>query len=266
MVKKEAGIVAKLVAFALEIIRNENGNEITRADLVKKIKARFLDANPNTITGSIYKVGKNRNVKRPGRALFRWETVAPSKAEPDAHAPAQGNARNSSISEQDFYTPCANYLVNSGECTEAVEIGGNYLREWRGTPDVMGVLDVPEILHKYNLQREIVSVEIKAESDTRTLWEGFGQACAYAAFSNRSYLAVPKEGEKSVLQRLVFLCRRFGIGLILFDLNVGKPDFTTEVVAQSQTPDFSFLEDVVEKFRDGGAPDKIRRARKKLGI
>ena len=266
MAKKEGKIVIKLVNSALEIIRNENGNEITRTDLVKKIKARFPDANPNTITGSIHKVGKDDNVKRPGRALFRWETAAPSKAEPDAHAPAQGKARRSSISEQDFYTPCADYLIDSGECTKAVEIGGNYLREWRGTPDVMGVLDAPEILYKYNLRREIVSVEVKAESDTKTLWEGFGQACAYAAFSNRSYLAVPKKGEKSVLQRLVFLCRRFGIGLILFDLNVGKPNFTTEVVAQSQTPDFSFLEDVVEKFRDGKAPDKIKSAKEKLGI
>ena len=274
MVKKEKGITAKIVASALEIIQNENGNIITSADLRGKIKEKIPHAKPNTITGAIHKVGKSHNVKRPRRGLFRWGAVAPSKAEPDAHAPAQEKAQNSSISEQDFYTPCANYLIDSGKCTEAVEIGGNHLGDLRGTPDVMGVLDAPDALEKYNLQREIVSVEIKTDTSATALWQGFSQACAYAAFSNRSYLAVPKESQKNALPRLVFLCRRFGIGLILFDLNAQTPAFGIEVTAQNQTPDFSFLLEVVEKFRDSLKPrsaknkenKKIKAAQKKLRL
>jgi hypothetical protein len=61
---------------------------------------------------------------------------------------------------------------------------------------------------------EIVSAKIKL--DPNQLMVAFGQACAYKLFSYKVYLVVSEGSEE--IGRLKPLCLRFGLGLILFEI------------------------------------------------
>ena len=256
-------ITARIRDRILEIIRNAGGREVTRKDLMQQVRAEF----PNkisTTSAQYWKVCKNSNVEK-SRGIVWWRT-------PDSgdDSSSDESSRDDSLSggapqESNFYAPCADYLEGEEECSNAVALGGRDLGNVYGTPDVIGVLDAPNELAVYNLPREIVSVEIKTETLEADLMKGFGQACAYIAFSHRSYLAVPKNILPSSQQRLVFLCLRIGIGLILFDAqNIENPDFSIKVQAQSRMPDSSFLQKFVEKFRRSDANEKVKGAQQKL--
>jgi hypothetical protein len=59
-------------------------------------------------------------------------------------------------------------------------------------------------------------VEKSLKLDPNQLVVAFGQACAYKLFSHKVYLVVSKGSEE--IGRLKPLCLRFGLGLILFEI------------------------------------------------
>ena len=205
-------------------------------------------------------------------AKGKWLRVIPSAPGPapvvdgdslkEERKKASGN-----LKEELFYDPLASELETLEECTHAVALGGASLGGRWGTPDVLGVIEPDPSIDRLKFSTEIVAVEVKSDADERTLIEGFGQACAYRAFSHKSYLAVPKmERTNAGLRRLESLCDNFGIGLIMFDAtNKDEPDFSIHIRARSQVPSLSYVEKLVSDLRSSTS-ESAKKARRHLRL
>ena len=86
-----------------------------------------------------------------------------------------------------------------------------------GTPDVIGVYK-PLASNLIKFPLEIVSAEIKIDPQTPVV--AFGQAVAYRLFSSKSYVVMPSTLTEEDQSRLDALCMLFGIGFVLFDLDL----------------------------------------------
>ena len=158
------------------------------------------------------------------------------------------------ITEQDFYQPFADWLVSElDDCTKTEVVGGATFGDKWATPDVIGVLkSKPSDIFKF--EHEIVAAEIKI-SGGESLITALGQACSYRLFAHRSYIVVPKQANKSDLDRLDSLCLLFGIGLVLFDVeHPDNPDFLIKTRALTHKPDMFYLNHYLGK---SGLGDKL---------
>ena len=158
------------------------------------------------------------------------------------------------ITEQDFYQPFADWLVSELEdCTKTKVVGGATFGDKWATPDVIGVLkSKPSDIFKF--EHEIVAAEIKI-SGGESLITALGQACSYRLFAHRSYIVVPKQANKSDLDRLDSLCLLFGIGFVVFDVeHPDNPDFLIKTRALTHKPDMFYLNHYLGK---SGLGDKL---------
>lgn len=158
------------------------------------------------------------------------------------------------IIEQDFYRPFADWLVSELEdCTKTEVVGGATFGDKWATPDVIGVLkSKPSDIFKF--EHEIVAAEIKI-SGGESLITALGQACSYRLFAHRSYIVVPKQANKSDLDRLDSLCLLFGIGFVVFDVeHPENPDFLIKTRALTHKPDMFYLNHYLGK---SGLGDKL---------
>jgi len=221
---------------AIEILgRNPEG--IRYSQLVNEIKEVFPSFPINTILGNVSNLDEKRptEVYKAFRGLYRLVSFREAQSVPEEAA-----LEASQISEQDFYEPFVDYLVNElEECTKAIPLGGNAFRDKRGTPDVIGV----EKSKRSDIVRHedvIVSAEIK--TDQAGLITAFGQACAYKSFSNKVYIVIPKSSSQEDKTRIESLCLIFGIGLILFD-NTSRenPNWEIRVRALKHEPDMFYV-------------------------
>src|SRR6185295_15989095 len=94
---------------------------------------------------------------------------------------------------------------------------------------------------------EIVSAEIKIDPQQPVV--AFGQAVAYRLFSTKTYIAMPTTLTEEDQSRLEALCMLFGVGLVLFDLNPGAPNFTIRVRAQKFNPDMFYVNEFADRMR-----------------
>jgi|APLak6261695196_1056220.scaffolds.fasta_scaffold02129_2 hypothetical protein len=158
------------------------------------------------------------------------------------------------ITEQDFYQSFADWLISELEdCTKAEVVGGATFGDKWATPDVIGVLkSKPSDIFRF--EPEIVAAEIKI-SGGESLVTALGQACSYRLFAHRSYIVVPKQANKSDLDRLDSLCLLFGIGLVIFDVqNPDNPEYAIKTRALTHKPDMFYLNHYLGK---SGLGDKL---------
>ncbi len=94
---------------------------------------------------------------------------------------------------------------------------------------------------------EIVSAEIKI--DPTQLVVAFGQAIAYRLFSTKSYVVMPSTVAAEDLSRLEALAMLFGLGLVLFDVNLESPNFSNRVRAQRFSPDMFYVNEFADRLR-----------------
>ena len=179
---------------------------------------------------------KQTNVFMPQRGLFVWHEYHEEKF-------TEGNT------EENFYEPLANYLVNVlRECTNAVSLGGKLLQDKWSTPDVIGVYR-PSMVGYNNPPLEFLTVEIKTSRISSDLITAFGQACSYKLFSHKVYLAIPKQASREIIDRLEALCIIFGIGLILFNPeDRANPEFEIKTRAQRSEPHYFYLNKFLERL------------------
>jgi len=227
----------KIISKAIELL-GQNPSGTRYSDLVRRIHEEFPDIPVNTIHGTVWNLDTRvpEKVYKPARGLFRHtqfreegvseEELIPSPVIPHA-------------SEEDFYQPFADWLVNElEECTKAIPLGGNRFKDKWGTPDVVGIRE-PRKSDIIKPPTEIVSAEVKL--DTANLITAFGQACAYKLFSHKSYVVIPNDSLEEDIARLDALCRIFGVGLILFDrTNPEAPGFEIRVRAAKHEPDMFY--------------------------
>ncbi len=155
----------------------------------------------------------------------------------------------SSLKEEDFYIPFADWIVNSlEECTKAIPLGGKKFQDKWGTPDVIGIRELGRG-SVIQAPTEIISAEIKTNSFD--LIQAFGQANAYKLFSHKSYIVIPNTSSKEEIGRLDVLSRICGIGLILFDCkSIQEPKFEIKVRASRNEPDIFYIERYIKLIKD----------------
>lgn len=223
---------------ALEILKR-SPDGIRYTDLLKAVQLSIPSANYNHIRGTIWNLDakKPKEVYKASKGLFRHTSFRDTLIGENAQVPAL-----SRIKEEDFYQPFADWLVRElSECTKAIPLGGKFFEDKWGTPDVIGIersLENDIIKHPI----EIVSAEIKVDTQPQSLITAFGQACAYGAFSHKTYIVIPENSSKVDQDRLESLCLIFGIGLIFFDSQSNQdPDFRIRVRAIRHEPDMYYV-------------------------
>lgn len=227
----------RIEAKAIEILRN-NPDGVRYSNLINEIKASLPDANVNHIRGTIWNldITKPKDVYKAGRGLFRHVSFRESQITPQEEVLLHPSLKR----ESDFYGPFADFLMNDlGECTKAIPLGGRVFEDKWGTPDVIGIerSTLGEII-----QRQVVIVSAEIKTDTQGLITAFGQACAYGAFSHKTYIAVPESSDAEDKEKLESLCLIFGIGLILFDsANPQDPRFNIRVRPAKHEPDMFYV-------------------------
>lgn len=132
------------------------------------------------------------------------------------------------------------------EVTVVSAMGGAGLRAKWGTPDVVGVYK-PTASNLIKFPLEIVSAEIKVGTQAPVV--AFGQAVAYRLFSTKVYVVMPNSLSEEDASRLEALCILFGIGLVMFSLDLKNPDFTIRVRAQRFFPDMFYVNEFADRLR-----------------
>jgi hypothetical protein len=233
--------VKQIQDLARKIVAQSPGG-IRYSALVKQIYAQNPETPMNTIHGSVWDLATRfpNEVTKPSRGLFVSKS-ADAGGTPTVALPTQ-----TKLKEEDFYAPFANWLKNElDEATVAISLGGAGLQKKWGTPDVVGVYK-PLASHRIKFDLEIISAEIKIDPQVPVV--AFGQAVAYRLFSAKSYIVMPNTISPEDYSRLEALCILFGIGLVLFELNVDEPDFQIRVRAQRFLPDMFYVNEFAERI------------------
>ncbi|MGA9628118.1 MAG: hypothetical protein WBQ65_26835 [Bryobacteraceae bacterium] len=202
----------------------------------------------NSVEASVWNLDAlfPNEIAKPSRGVFAPikrsgnEEVSVGDTDPNAIGSAK-------VEEAGFYEPFAQWLQNDlDEVTFAAPLGGACLKSKWGTPDVVGIYK-PLARDLVKFPVEIVSAEIKIDRQAPVV--AFGQAVAYRLFSTKTYIVMPKTLTPEDQARLESLCMLFGVGLVLFDLNVTAPDFAIRVRAQRFLPDMFYVNEFAERLK-----------------
>lgn len=225
----------------MEELVSKEPNGIRIADLAHAIRESFegTEVEPRIGHGKLgpmikkYMAEPNPLIYKPKRGLYRHKQFQ-EKIEPESVPSPEKTC------EEKFYQPFADWLVDDlEECTKAIPVGGNKLKEKFGTPDVVGIFR-PNYDDIIGFPMEIVSAELKTSTDG--LITAFGQACSYKLFSHKSYIVVPRTALPEDIGKLESLCLICGIGLILFDPDSpANPDFQIRTRAVKHDPDMFYV-------------------------
>ncbi len=231
------------------ILLKSTPDGIRYSELVNKMKEKFSNIPINTIHGTIWNLDSRRpeEIYKAERGLFRHIIFREEKEFIDKEPKIPPIVPK--IKEENFYKPFADWLVNElEECTKAISLGGAKFKDKWGTPDVIGIRE-PRKSDIIKIATEIISAEIKI--DTINLITAFGQACSYKLFSHKSYIVIPKESPNEDIARIDALCRIFGIGLILFDINNPEyPQFEIRVRSSKHEPDMFYVNKYMKFIED----------------
>lgn len=227
---------------AKRIIGQSTGG-IRYSELVRVIAEANPETPKNTIHGSVWNLDTvfPGEITKPSRGLFTLVTsatdVTPKPVE------KEGSAK---YREADFYEPFAEWLKNDlDEVTEVAAFGGASLKSKWGTPDVIGVYK-PRATDRIKFPLEVISAEIKTDPAAPVV--AFGQAVAYRLFSAKTYIAMPTTLTEEDQSRLEALCMLFGVGMVLFDLDVEEPNFQIRVRAQRFSPDMFYVNEFADRL------------------
>ena len=231
---------------AVQIIA-QNPAGIRYTELLNQVKAAHPQTPINTIAGAVWNLDKLQpnTIAKPSKGLYVPITATsqpPASSNGGAPATVGSTSKlavSSPLQEQQFYQPFADYLKGElSEVTVAEALGGAGLGKKWGTPDVVGVYK-PLASDRIKFELEIVSGEIKI--DPQESVTAFGQAIAYRLFPTKVYVVMPSTLPKEDQNRLEALCMLFGVGFVVFDLNLNNPNFSTRVRAQRFAPDMFYV-------------------------
>lgn len=232
------------------VLLAKNPGGIRFMKLVQAIHAKHPESNFNAVFTQVSNLHKSLpgKVIKPSRGLYQLATAADSDEKesiPEASVVVPGGA---TLKEQDFYAPFAVFLKEDlDEATEAEALGGAGLKGKWGTPDVIGAYKA-EAADLVKFPIELISAEIKIDAQQPVV--AFGQAVAYRLFSHRTYIAMPNSLSQADQAQLEALCMLFGVGLVLFDLNLEKPSFSIRMRAQRFSPDMFYVNQFADRLRE----------------
>lgn len=239
--------------FAVQLIAKHPGG-IRYGEVVRAVRQAHPETPGGTVVGCIWKLHESvpDKVSKPSRGLF---VPVAAGSQPGVAIEAETRTKRPSIREQEFYQSFADYLEKDlDEVTKAAPLGGAGLKSKWGTPDIVGVYRATAAdLIKFPL--EIIAAEVKTDSTEPVV--AFGQATAYRLFATKTYVVMPREMREADLSRLEALCMLYGVGLVLFDLDVGEPNYDIRVRAQRHIPDMFYVNEFAERLRSHD-PDAFR--------
>ncbi|MGA2497314.1 MAG: hypothetical protein ABSH20_06215 [Tepidisphaeraceae bacterium] len=229
-------------------IINAKPGGIRYTQLVDAILQQTPDTPRNTVHGSVWnlEVLFPNEISKPTRGLYKpaGADAAVSAVVPET---VQTTAEGKRVKESDFYEPFAEWLKNDlDEVTDVAALGGAGLRSKWGTPDVIGVYK-PLASNLIKFPLEVVSAEIKIDPQQPVV--AFGQAVAYRLFSAKTYIGMPTALTEEDQGRLEALCMLFGVGLVLFDVDVENPNFSIRVRAQRFSPDMFYVNEFADRLK-----------------
>jgi len=248
---------------AFEILKlKKNKDGLPHGELVTAIQEKAATEGqkikPNTIVGAVVGITKARSdiIKEEGwGAPYRLKAYSEKEAEEAAEE--EEEAEKEETKERSFYKPFRDWLLIEERCETAASTGDSRKGK-RGKwmiPDVIGKRE-RRLVKKIILLPEITSAEIKYETSWNMLIQGFGQACAYKAFSHRSYLVIPKQTKVDHRRRLDYLCQLFGIGYVLYDRDSKPGEVVFQEIIRPQPHDpndeeLEMIDEMVEWDKNG---------------
>lgn len=238
----------KITLKAKEILASSPSG-VRFSELVSSLREFFPGEAYGNFTGAIWNLDARfpDEIYKPARGLFRLLKFKTEESGPTApELPPKDSGR---IREDMFYQSFADWIMlDLGECTKAIPLGGNRFREKWGTPDILGIFKSRDS-DIVKMPIEVVAAEVK--TDSTQLITAFGQACAYKLFAHKSYLVIPKDAQKEDIDRLDALCIICGIGLILFDATKPDfPEFQIRVRAAKHNPDPFYVNSYIKQVAD----------------
>jgi hypothetical protein len=222
----------------------ESPQGIRYSQLAAKIASSSPETPRNSINGAIWDldVAFPNLISKPSRGLFI--AVAANHAESVVISSQSVDDEREQPEESRFYDLFADYLKNDlEEVTAVAALGGSPRKIKWGTPDVVGVYK-PLPSDTIQFPKEIITAEIKTNPQESVT--AFGQAASYRLFSTKTYIVMPRALDKVESERLEALCMLFGMGLVLFDVDVEKPEFATIIRAQRFSPDVYYVNEFAE--------------------
>jgi hypothetical protein len=244
--------VKQVLEVAADLIEKNPGG-IRFAEIHDWFVQNHPETSPGTVNAQIAQVVKAypHRITKLARGLYA-PTLGAATPQSDAPLPIAPGLR-----EEAFYQSFAEFLQDDlDEVVRAVPLGGASMRTKWGTPDVVGVYR-PTSLDLINFPPEIVSAELKI--DPREPVTAFGQAVAYRLFSTKCYVVMPDQMTETDKSRLEALALLFGIGMVLFEPNPDRPNYTIRVRAQRFSPDMFYVNEFADRLRtfDGDAYQKL---------
>ncbi len=237
--------IKEVQELAKRIIMDVPGG-IRYAALVARICAEHPETPKNTVHGSVWDLDKTfpGAIVKPSRGLFKPATSSSTSTTKATPTPIPEPVAR----ESDFYESFAEWLKNDlDEATEAVALGGAGLRGKWGTPDVIGTFK-PLPSNRVKFGPEILSAEIKTNPNESIT--AFGQAAAYRLFSHKVYLVMPETLSEEDQSRIEALAILFGIGFVLFSVNIEEPSYRVRVRAQRFSPDMFYVNEFADRLHD----------------
>lgn len=233
MARSKGRVIERVLPLCQQVLAGELDG-LRFMQLVNRVCELDPTLNRNTMRRVISELSEQGDLEKTPEGFYRLAGLEDVQVrEPQPPVVSSGSK------ESDFYEPFVEWLLDLGECTDAVSLGGNKFGGKWGTPDVIGKKESrrSDIIQ---FPIEIVSAEIKADSNQ--LITAFGQSCAYCLFSHKSYLVAPQNSKEKDIARLDSLSQVFGIGFVLFDsLNADAPNFGIRVRAKKQEPDRTYV-------------------------
>jgi hypothetical protein len=227
----------------------QNAGGIRFGQIVDEISRQYPETPRNTIAGSIWNLDVlfPKEVTKPSRGLWKPAVEDGNGQTTDVIDVVEAITPGVKLRESDFYEPFAEWLKNDlDEVTDVAPLGGAGLKSKWGTPDVIGVYK-PLASNLIKFPLEVVSAEVKIDPAAPVV--AFGQAIAYRLFSAKTYMAMPTSLTAEDQSRLEALCMLFGVGLVLFDLDLKNPNFSIRVRAQRFSPDMFYVNEFADRLR-----------------
>jgi len=251
--------LAQIRKHALDLLKSAPDG-LRYSELVNAVHAAAPGTPKNSVNGGVHGLlSATDEIVRPSRGLWVHRNFADAAAiQPEAEPPTievsvPGKPMPVIVKEADFYAVFAKWLKEGAdEVTEAMTLGGAVLKGKWGPPDVIGVYK-PRKADFIKFAAEIVSAEIKI--DPLQTVTAFGQACAYRLFSHKVFIVVPENMAPEDRDRLDALCVLFGIGLVVFKLDLDDPGFRVVVTPRRFEPDMFYANQLARRLHETAPED-----------
>lgn len=249
-----------------------DGTTIGNAALREKLKAAvdgdtFSQGDYWDLRNSLITDGKLEKARGRGGSVRRVPPVTEAAVVTDV--PAEGTTPVVTATEATLYEPFQKVIQNGYVpdndlrpfIMEITAFQGRRNTGGRWTRPDVTLIAIQTFTYVPNKLFEVITFEIKP--DLATALDGVFEAAAHSAFAHRSYLAFPDAADKyetdPLYDRIEDECKRFGLGLILFEDVANWDTYDFAVESKRQNPDPQMVNDFIKNQISEKNREEIQR-------